>query len=379
MAINPANTEQLEAESIDGNTMKLRSGAIIPRITKEAADRRALLTRSILAKLHLSPIGEPVAFDVAEDGSVMFYFDSSRVTETPAELWYNTTERTANRETVTLESGNEIERMGTRRAASYGFYTKRRLDEMNYDVVEEPVAYNIAKDGSTVYFYDKKTAIRRPLKCIVCGKDVRYKRKMCRACFERDLLRRREEGDTYRAQPRGMSRERVLFFDLELTGVYTHDEIISVSITNGRGDILMDTLVRPLRKKKWTKTEKIHGITPAMVENSPTLDELVPSIKEMFANADNIIAFGVSTDYSHIKYIYETEAEQEALHKKVRCCANEFVRFQSEHYPDNNHASLIDAMACLGISWDGIPHSSIADTIACMKVWEALFPNYYID
>ena len=28
-------------------------------------------------------------------------------------------------------------------------------------------------------------------------------------------------------------------------------------------------------------------------------------------------------------------------------------------------------------SWDGIPHSSIADTIACMKVWEALFPHYY--
>ena len=31
----------------------------------------------------------------------------------------------------------------------------------------------------------------------------------------------------------------------------------------------------------------------------------------------------------------------------------------------------------MGIGWDGIPHSSIADTIACMKVWEALFPNYY--
>lgn len=377
MHTNPANIEQMDVEKVDGNTMKLRSGATISRITKDEADRKAFLTRSILAKLHLSPVGEPVAFDLAEDGSVMFYFDSSRVTETPAELWYNTGRAAV--DTMTLESGNEIERMGARRAASYGFYTKRRLDEMNYDVVEEPVAYNIAKDGSTVYFYDKKTAIRRPLKCVVCGKEIRYKRKMCRACFEHDLLRRRREGDAYREQLGGLSRDKVLFFDLELTGVYTHDEIISVSITNARGDILMDTLVRPLRKKKWSKTEKIHGITPAMVEDAPTLDELVPAIKEMFESAENIIAFGVSTDYSHIKYIYETEEEQEALHKKVRCCANEFVRFQNEHYPDNNHASLIDAMECLGISWDGIPHSSIADTIACMKVWEALFPNYYID
>ena len=34
-------------------------------------------------------------------------------------------------------------------------------------------------------------------------------------------------------------------------------------------------------------------------------------------------------------------------------------------------------MECLGIDWDGIPHSSIADTYACMRVWEKLFPNYY--
>jgi len=36
-------------------------------------------------------------------------------------------------------------------------------------------------------------------------------------------------------------------------------------------------------------------------------------------------------------------------------------------------------MECLEIAWDGIPHSSIADTIACKKVWERLFPNYYDD
>ena len=34
-------------------------------------------------------------------------------------------------------------------------------------------------------------------------------------------------------------------------------------------------------------------------------------------------------------------------------------------------------MAALDIAWDGIAHTSIADTIGCMKVWEKLFPNYY--
>jgi DNA polymerase III epsilon subunit-like protein len=139
----------------------------------------------------------------------------------------------------------------------------------------------------------------------------------------------------------------------------------------------MDTLVRPVHTKKWKRTEKIHGITPEMVKDAQTLEELTPRIKEIFAGADNLIAYGVSTDYSHIKYIYATEKERKALHDKIRCCANEFVRYIHEHRPDIEHASLTDAMACFGIEWDGVAHTSIADTIGCMKVWETLFPHYY--
>ena len=217
------------------------------------------------------------------------------------------------------------------------------------------------------------------LKCVVCGQDVRYKRKMCRACFEKDLAIRRAQGDAYRAGSFDMDRSRVLFFDLELTGFYDRDEILSITIVDGFGELIMDTLVKPTHTSKWNKTEKIHGITPDMVQDAPTLAELTPRIKEIFAAADHIIAYGVSTDYSHIKYIYDTPAEREALHDKVLCCANEFVRYTHEVRPDIVHASLTDAMACFEIEWDGVAHTSIADTIGCMKVWEKLFPNYYKD
>ena len=355
--------------------MEIRAGVKIPLLTQADIDKHCYLTRGLLTKMHLTPVGDPVGYTRSEDGSVVYYFDPARVSEAPPELWYRGAEA-APVETIVLESGNTIQKMSIKYAASCGFYTVERLDQMNYDVVEEPVAYT-HRGRKLVYLYDKRTAIRRPLMCVTCGKDVRYKRKLCRACFEKDLAVRRDEGDRYRAQSFHMDRRRVLFFDLELTGVYDHDEIISVSIVDATGEVLMDTLIKPVHKKKWNRTEKIHGITPAMVQDSPTLEELTPRIKELFENADNIIAFGVSTDYSHIKYIYETEKERKRLHDKVRCCSIEFVRFQNEHYPDQNHASLGDAMACLNIGWDGIPHSSIADTIGCMKVWEALFPHYY--
>ena len=382
----------------------LRSGAKIPRVKKKDVDSGKYITRSALMQMHLSPKGDPVAFDANEDGTLVYYFDPSRVTETPPELWYRDAEdkpyaveeqknegrsrrqdrpraeerpRTEADEELTLESGSVIYRMSTRRAASYGYYTKERLAQMMYETNEEPVAFSRKNEGDVIYFYDKRTANRLPLLCVKCGKDVRFRRKLCKACYEIDLAERRAEGDAHRSAYYGMDPARVLFFDLELTGVYNHDEIISISIVDGNEQLIMDTLVKPTHTKRWKRTEKIHGITPAMVQDAPTLAELTPRIKEIFAAADNIIAYGVSTDYSHIKNIYATEAEQLALHDKVRCCANEFVRFTHEHRPDVCHAALSDAMECFGVSWDGIPHSSVADTFGCCRVWHKLFPRYY--
>ncbi len=354
-------------------TLKLRSGATIPCIEKITAEKKNYLSRVELNRLHLMPDGEPVAFTENEDGSVKYFFDSEHVVEAPPELWYVTDTK---KEKYILGDGSPIPRMNIKRAASHGFYTKERLLQMNYETLEEPVAYTM-RDNAPVFFYDKKTATRLPLMCVKCDSDVRYRRKLCRKCYEEDLLQRRAEGDLHRAREYHMDRARVLFFDLELTGFYDRDEIISVSIVNGFGELVMNTFVKPVHTTKWKKTEKIHGITPEMVADSPTLEELIPDMKQMFAEADAIIAYGVSTDFSHIKRIYETKEEQDWLHSKIHCCANEYVRYIHEHLPEEVHASLTDAMACLEIEWDGIPHSSIADTFACKKVWEKLFPNYY--
>ena len=358
------------------NTMKLRSGATIPQITREEAEKCKYLTRSVLMQMHLMPKGDPAAFDKAADGSIIYYFDPSRVVEAPPEQWYFPKSK---RESMTLDSGTVIERMSIRNAAACSYYTKERLEQMHYEAIEEPVAFTVKADGSILYFYDKKTALRLPLMCVKCGKNIRYRKKLCRECYEEDLAVRRAEGDLYRNAEYFMDRDKVLFFDLELTGVYDHDEIISISIIDANAKVIMNTLVKPSHKKKWKNTVKIHGITPEMVADKPLLDELIPEIKEIFDNADNLIAYGVSTDYSHIKYIYDTEEERELLKKKTRCCANEFVRYAHEHLPDMQHAALTDAMSALGIEWDGVPHSAIADTVACMKVWEKLFPNYYKD
>ncbi len=358
------------------NQMQLRSGATIYQICENDAGKKNYLTRQTLSQMHLMPSGDPVAYDIAPDGDIIYYFDPSRVVEAPPETWYFPNAR---KDSMALPSGTVIGRMSSKNAAACGYYSAERLEKMFYKPIEEPVAYTIKSDKSILYFYDKRTCERLPQPCIKCGAADRYKKKLCKSCYEADLAIRRAEGDAYRATHFGKDRAKILFFDLELTGFYDRDEILSITIIDGFGELVMDTLVKPTHTKKWKKTEKIHGITPEMVENSPTLPELIPQIKEIFANAEHLIAYGVSTDFSHIKYIYDTEAEREALHKKVLCCANEFVRYTHEVRPDIVHASLTDAMACFNIEWEGIAHSSIADTYGCRKVWEVLFPNYYIN
>jgi DNA polymerase-3 subunit epsilon len=349
----------------------------IPCITQKQAEAKSYLCRADLETMHLMPTQGPVAYSIDEGENIIFYFSYENVDAIPIELFLT---RNIRKQTMTLQSGREIERMSVKRAASFGYYTEERLKAMNYEPIEEPVAYTIHFTDKTVcYFFDKKTALKLPMMCIRCLKNVRYKRKLCQECYEEDLAIRRAEGDKLRGAYYNAEREKTLFFDLELTGFYDRDEILSISIVDGNGKIIMDTIIKPAHTKKWKKTEKIHGITPEMTEGSPTLEELTPKIKELFDGADALIAYGVSTDYSHIKYIYNTEEERAELYKKIRCCANEFVRYIYEHRPDIVHASLTDAMLCYDIEWEGTAHTSIADTVAVRKVWEKLFPNYYKD
>lgn len=358
-------------------TLQLRPGLIIHAISDETARAKQYLTRAELKKLHLRSTALPCAFKENDDESVIFYFSPDTVEEADVDDWHFGYSK---EQIEVLPSGTVIERMSVRRASSFGFFTKERLEQLHYESVEEPVGFSLKKDGTRIYFYDKRTCIRQPLMCARCGKYVRYKKKLCEHCYELELEQRRKIGDEYRAKSFGMQRKRVLFFDLELTGFYDRDEILSISIIDGTGEIVMNTFVRPTHTQKWKRTEKIHGITPSMVQDAPTLEELTPEIKRIFADADNLIAYGVSTDFSHIKHIYDTPEEQSALKEKVLCCAHEYVRYMHEHHPELVHASLTDAMQCLEIEWEGgVAHSSMADTFGCRRVWEKLFPNYYID
>jgi len=395
----------------------IHSGKSIPMAGGKGAPK-SCLTRAELRTIHLMPTADPVCYTKNADGSLKFYFSPDNVTVTPAEIWYSD-KRSDHESLYELPDGSLIPLMDRYDAETLGLFTADHLHDLHLTIVESPCAFYVINednyedseyedeydeydddsedtdteyhgtqegrenshlfpynDGDKIFLYDIRTCKRNPLKCTRCGIGERFKNKLCRSCYEKDMLIRRKAGDAYRASVKGIDRGKAIFFDLELTGVYPYDEIISVSITDGFGNEIMDTLVRPEKRKQWNTTVKIHGITPAMVQTAPYLREIAPKIKAILLNAQIIVAYGISTDYAHIKKIF-TDKEQKILEKKLRCCSKEYVRYISEYEPDINRSALVAAMEYFKIEWTGSAHTSMADTHACRFVWERLFPSCY--
>lgn len=87
--------------------------------------------------------------------------------------------------------------------------------------------------------------------------------------------------------------------DFETTGVNNNclhgrmDEILSVSIIDQDGKVLLSSLCSTSDRKTWKASESVHGITPSMVKGKPTFSELLPKVKEILYQAKEVIAYNI--------------------------------------------------------------------------------------
>ncbi|MBQ3791988.1 MAG: 3'-5' exonuclease, partial [Clostridia bacterium] len=168
---------------------------------------------------------------------------------------------------------------------------------------------------------------------------------------------------------------KMIFLDLEMTGDARADEILSITLADGTGKVILDTLICPEKATRWPFTVRIHHITPKMVRHAPKIKALVPVIERILSNADEILGFSVQNDWKYLARLDEIHENEEILSSKVRCCQVFYDRFLRMERPDLDigKRSLGNAMATLGLEWKGTPHSSRADTIACADVWKRIF------
>jgi DNA polymerase-3 subunit epsilon len=162
---------------------------------------------------------------------------------------------------------------------------------------------------------------------------------------------------------------KTIYLDTETTGlrgIYASgsDEIVEVAILDDRGKPVINQLVRPARRKSWPEAERIHGISPAMVADAPTLAELLPEVVEAVSGRLVVIynkAFDVG--FFPVNVFHGSQVE---------CAMLRYAAYKGEwnsHYGNPRWHKLQVAAKATGFKQSVEWHRALGDTIACRHVW----------
>lgn len=80
-----------------------------------------------------------------------------------------------------------------------------------------------------------------------------------------------------------------VILDTETTGLGKTDEIIELAIIDGYGNVLLDTLVNPKKRKISEQAAAIHGIDKEMLKDAPRFPEVLPKIQAAIRGRDLLI------------------------------------------------------------------------------------------
>lgn len=73
-----------------------------------------------------------------------------------------------------------------------------------------------------------------------------------------------------------------------------HDEVLSVSVIDQDGNVLVNELCKPKNRKTWAKAQEIHGISPAMVKDKQPFEDIFPTVKEILLKSKIVLAYNIA-------------------------------------------------------------------------------------
>ncbi len=116
-----------------------------------------------------------------------------------------------------------------------------------------------------------------------------------------------------REQARQLLGSQPLFLDTETTGVRSSAEVIEICLIDHRGEVLLNSLVRP-RLPIPAESTQIHGISNAMVATAPTWSELWPQVQSILASQ----RIGIYNADFDMRLIQQTHRQQGLIWPQIQ-------------------------------------------------------------
>lgn len=167
-------------------------------------------------------------------------------------------------------------------------------------------------------------------------------------------------------------KSNIVVLDTETTGFSAKTEdVLEISIIDGYGNVLMDQLIKPVKRSVWPKAMEIHGITPEMLEDKPTFEECSHQIRGILDGKD-VIIFNSKFDSAFLgNLIYGANS--------VQCAMLDFAEWYGEPNKRGGYnkspwkwQSLTKACEIIKYKWEGDAHRALADCKATLAVWDFL-------
>lgn len=164
-----------------------------------------------------------------------------------------------------------------------------------------------------------------------------------------------------------VDRKNIVCFDTETTGFTKWDEIIQITISDGNGEVLLNTFIKPVNKKSWRKASEINHIYPEDVKDAPTAKDLRSKIKSIFERADLVIGHNVPFDIRMVEQCFYISLKDKPVFDTL-----DYFRKDT---PEGSH-KLANAVEhyCPEImaKFEAGAHKSDTDVWATVKVFEKM-------
>jgi DNA polymerase III epsilon subunit-like protein len=92
-------------------------------------------------------------------------------------------------------------------------------------------------------------------------------------------------------------KDRVMAIDTETTGLDPKkDEILSLSIVDGNGSVVFDSLIKPDHRKRWPNATEINGITWKDVKDKPILLDYKDELSKLASKCELVVGYNIKFD-----------------------------------------------------------------------------------